>query len=250
MKEQIIINMPLKNGEKTLERAIESVLIQTHVKREVVLLIANDNSTDSSSTILENYSKHSNIKVLNVDFGLSYLTRNHLLNYTRDHFPNCVLIGRLDCDDYLYNDLVLSTIEKEFDSSNFDALLAGNKQEKNNIILENANVANKELLDNNYLKSRLYNMSIGISKAELPSCNTFFKPTVSIKYPSKKSAEDHWLTTMLLLKKKDLNIKVAEDFIYCVYSLEGNVTEDNLTNNSYYKSREDLYQYFINQIKE
>ena len=250
MKEQIVINMPLKNGEKTLIKAIESVLKQTNVKREVILLIANDNSTDNSSKILSDFSNHKSIKVLNVDLSLSYLTRNYLLKYTREHYPNCVLIGRLDCDDYLHNNLVLSTIEKKFNETNFDVLIAGNKQIKNNIVFEEANIADNKLLDNEYLKLRLYNMSIGDSKAELPSCNTFVKPTVALNYPSIKSAEDHWYTTKLLLKKNELNIKIDEDFIYCVYSLDGNVTADNLNNNSYYESRKKLYNYFIKQIEE
>jgi glycosyltransferase involved in cell wall biosynthesis len=49
--EQIIICMPLKNAEKTLKNAVFSVLQQKNTKREIVLLIGNDNSTDNSETI-------------------------------------------------------------------------------------------------------------------------------------------------------------------------------------------------------
>ena len=40
--------MPLKNAENTLKKAISSVLQQKNTKREIVLLIGNDDSTDSS----------------------------------------------------------------------------------------------------------------------------------------------------------------------------------------------------------
>ncbi|WP_452603220.1 glycosyltransferase family 2 protein [Pontimicrobium sp. MEBiC06410] len=250
MKEQIVINMPLKNGAFTLVRAINSILNQKNVKREIIILIGNDNSTDTSLHILKSFTANKNIKVHHLNFNTSYKTRNYLLNYTRLHFPNCVLIGRLDCDDYLYNNTVLSAVEKIFEATNCDVLIAGNKQGKNNVILKGANKADKRLLNNTYLKSRLYNMSIGKAEAELPSCNTFIKPSVTVNYPEIESAEDHWFTIELLLNKERLNINIAEHLIYCVYSLDGNLTENNLVNNYYYKSRKALYQYFINQLEK
>lgn len=47
--------MPVFNGEKYLEESVDSVLSQTFTDFD--LLILNDNSTDATSTILENYAK-------------------------------------------------------------------------------------------------------------------------------------------------------------------------------------------------
>lgn len=245
MKEQIIINMPLRNGSKTLKRAITSILKQVNVKREVIVLIGNDNSTDSSYTILEQYEENPSIKVLNLNCGTSYLTRNHLLDYSRKHYPNCVLIGRLDCDDYLADQYVLSKIENKFENTDFDILFAGNKQIKDNIILEQSNNATKKLLNKDYLKSRLCDMSLGDQRAELPSCNTFIKPSVPINYPAQLSAEDHWFTVELLLNENNFNIEIDEELNYCIYSLDGTLTENNISGNHYYNSRKELYQYFL-----
>lgn len=244
--EQIVICMPLKNAEKTLKNAIFSVLQQKNTKRKIVLLIGNDNSTDNSEKIVkEIYSQNSNVVLLNVNFGNVSLNRNYLNEYARTNYPNCVLIGRLDADDVIYNENTISEIEKLFDKNNFDVLICGNKQVKNGIVLEWENKPSKKLLQDDFLLNQLFEMTQGNPKAELPSCNTFIKPTVKTKYPEKASAEDHWFTVLLLLQKVRLNILIDENLLYCFYSLDGFVTHSNKkTNNIYIKSRKELYQFY------
>lgn len=242
--EQIIICMPLKNAEGTLEKAITSVLDQTSTKREIILLIGNDNSTDGSAKKLNEFtSQHSNIVILNVDFNKAYLNRNFLNDYARKNFPNCVLIGRLDADDFIHDKTTISHIEKLFDQTDFDVLLCGNKQMKNGVILNWENRPTKRLLEDNFLLDQLYQMSEGKPKAELPSCNTFIKPTVKVNYPPKQSAEDHWFTVSLLLQK-ELNIQIEENLIYSVYSLDGDTTADNRKSKIYFEVRKELVRYF------
>lgn len=242
--EQIIICMPLKNAEGTLEKAITSVLDQTSTKREIILLIGNDNSTDGSAKKLNEFtSQHSNIVILNVDFNKAYLNRNFLNDYARKNFPNCVLIGRLDADDFIHDKTTISHIEKLFDQTDFDVLLCGNKQMKNGVILNWENRPTKRLLEDNFLLDQLYKMSEGKPKAELPSCNTFIKPTVKTDYPPKQSAEDHWFTVSLILQK-ELNIHIEENLIYSVYSLDGDTTADNRNSKIYLKVRKELCEYY------
>ena len=244
-KEQIIICMPLKNAEKTVESAILSVLKQINVQREIVLLIGNDNSTDNSEKILKEISLlNSRIVLLNVNFGKAYLNRNFLNEYARKNYPNGVLIGRLDADDIIYHENTISQIEILFDQENFDVLICGNKQVKNKAVLEWENRPSKNLLRNDFLLNQLFEMTQGNSKAELPSCNTFIKPTVKIDYPEKASAEDHWFTVFLLLQKGKLNILIDENLLYCLYSLDGFATHDNKKTNNYFKSREELYKFY------
>lgn len=52
------IGLPVYNGEKTLERALDSILNQTHVDFE--LIISDNASTDSTSTICNEYAKKDN----------------------------------------------------------------------------------------------------------------------------------------------------------------------------------------------
>lgn len=244
-KEQIVICMPLKNAEKTAKNAIFSVLQQTNTKREIVLLIGNDNSTDDSETILKEIAlQNPNVVLLNVNFGNAYLNRNYLNEYARTNYPNCILIGRLDADDVIYTENTISEIEKLFDENNFDVLMCGNKQVKNRTVLEWENKPSKKLLQNDFLLNQLFEMTQGNPKAELPSCNTFIKPTIKTEYPDKASAEDHWFTVLLLLQKEKLNILIDENLLYCFYSLDGFATHGNKKTNNYVKSRNELYQFY------
>ncbi|GIV29070.1 MAG: hypothetical protein KatS3mg028_0136 [Bacteroidia bacterium] len=249
-KEQIVICMPLKNAEKTLKNAINSVLQQKNIKREIVLLIGNDNSTDNSEKIVQEIAANNpNVILLNVNFGRACLNRNFLNEYARKNYPNCVLIGRLDADDVIYSENTISEIEKLFDEHNFDVLICGNKQIINGVILDWENKPSKKLLQADFLLNQLLEMSKGNPKAELPSCNTFIKPTVKIDYPDKASAEDHWFTVLLLMQKERLNILIEENLLYCVYSLYGAVTNSNKQKNEYFKCRRDLYLYYKKYVK-
>lgn len=243
--EQIVICMPLKNAEKTVKDAVFSVLQQKNTKREIILLIGNDNSTDNSETILKEIaSQNPNIVLLNVNFGNAYLNRNYLYEYARINYPNCVLIGRLDADDVIYNENTISEIEKLFDDNDFDVLICGNKQVKDRVVLEWENKPSKKLLQDDFLLNQLFEMTQGNPKAELPSCNTFIKPTIKTEYPDKASAEDHWFTVLLLLQKEKLNILIDENLLYCFYSLDGFATHSNKKTNNYVKSRNELYKFY------
>ena len=251
MKEQIIICMPLKNGEKTVQKSIVSIVNQINTKREIILLIGNDNSTDNSERIVKALaSEDDNIILLNVSFGKAYLNRNFLNNYARQNFPNCALIGRLDADDVIVNNTTLSKIEALYDKHNFDVLMCGNQQIKNGKILVWENKPSKDLLKDEFLTQQLFEMTQGNPKAELPSCNTFIKPSVNVQYPNKLSAEDHAFTVLLLLQKGHLNIHIDEDLLYCIYSLDGFVTSSNRKNNSYIESRECLYDFYKTEFTQ
>lgn len=244
MKEQIVICMPLKNAEKTLQKSVNSVLQQVNTKREVILLIGNDNSTDNSEVILKEIaSNNSNVVLLNVSFNQACINRNFLNDYARKKYPNCVLIGRLDADDVILCHNTISYIETLFDEHNFDVLMCGNKQTLNGNVLEWENKPSKKLLKEGFLLDQLFEMTQGNPKAELASCNTFIKPTVKIEYPKKASAEDHWFTVSLLLQKNILNILIDEKLLYCFYSLDGVLTNENKDKKYYTKSREELYNY-------
>lgn len=241
--------MPSKNAGKTIKKSIFSVLHQTGMNREIILLIGNDNSTDDSEIIIKEIASYNaNVILLNVDFGNVSLNRNFLNNYARKNYPNCVLIGRLDADDVIYNRDTISQIEALYDKHNFDVLICGNKQILKGDILDWENKPNKNLLNDDFVLETLYKMTQGDAKAELPSCNTFIKPTVKTQYPNKVSAEDHWFTTLLLLQKEKLNILIDEKLLYCIYSLDGFVTNSNKKNNNYIKSRNELYSYYLDKM--
>lgn len=246
--EQIVICMPVKNAEKTIRESVLSVLKQTNTKREIVLLVGLDSSTDNTGAILKEFSSQNpNIVLLNLNFGKVYLTRNYLNEYARKNFPNCILIGRLDADDVIYSENTINQIEKLYYETSFDVLICGNKQARGGEILRWENRPSKNLLKKEFLLNQLFEMAQRNPKAELPSCNTFIKPFLKIDYPAKTSAEDHWFTVFLLLQKETLNIQVDENLVYCIYSLDGLTTSNNKKANAYEESRKELYEFFKHQ---
>lgn len=242
--EKIVIGMPLKNGAKTVGKTVKSVLSQKGVKRNLILLIVNDNSSDNWQDEISEYLKDPRIVVINVNFGKPYAVRNFIIDYVRKNIPDAIYIGRLDADDFLADEYVISQIEHIINRNNSDVIIAGNYQMLNGKIIR-LNKADKRLLDSEYLKERLFKMAHGILEAELPSCNVFVKPQLNIRYKNIESAEDHWYLVDILLNKEIYNIYIAEELIYTIYSLDGKVTKNNRKKASYIKSRQGLYRYYL-----
>ncbi len=250
IKGKIVIGMPLKNGASTIRRAVASIFSQKNVNREILLVIANDNSTDNWKEEILDYLNTDKVIIKNVDFGKSYKVRNFLNNFIRNEIENVDYIGRLDADDYIVNNTVLSEIEKIMNKYNPDVIISGNKLAIDNKIIDRINFADRRLLDLQFLESKLELMAEGNPLGELPSCNTFIKPSVNIEYKDVESAEDHWFTVDLLLNKDKYNIYIAENILYAVYSLSGDLTNLNKKKYKYLKSRNLLLKYFMDYEKQ
>lgn len=242
--EKIVIGMPLKNGAKTIRRAVESVLSQREVRKDLILLIVDDNSTDNWREEIEEYLDNPQIVVVNVDFGNPYAVRNFIIDYVRENMPDARYIGRLDADDHIFNEYAISKIENIIDKHDPDVIIAGNAQMINGQLIR-INRADKKFLKAEYLEKRLLQMASGILEGELPSCNVFVKTHINIRYKNIDSAEDHWYLVDLLLNRDKYKIYVAKDLIYSVYNLNGNITVHNKKRYRYLESRKKLYEYFI-----
>ena len=83
--------MPVYNGEKYLKEAIDSILNQTYINFE--LIIINDGSTDNSKNIIISYDDRRIIHVEQENIGLSR-TLNKGISYCNGEF-----IARMDMDD-------------------------------------------------------------------------------------------------------------------------------------------------------
>lgn len=97
------------------------------------------------------------------------------------------------------------------------------------------------------MRIRLFLMSQGNTKAELPSCNLCIRPDVYIPYPEEYSAEDHWLVIKMLLQFSSKSFRMVPELIYCNYSLDGTTTKTNKNKNKYINSRTRLYEYYNKQ---
>lgn len=95
MNELVTIIMPCHNGGKYLGESIDSVLLQTYTNWE--LLIVNDNSTDNSEKIVNEYQlKDNRIHFIDNEnpIGMPSAPRNVGINNAKGRF-----IAFLDCDD-------------------------------------------------------------------------------------------------------------------------------------------------------
>lgn len=91
---KVSIVMSVFNGQRTLERALDSIKNQTHKVDEIV--IVNDGSTDETSSILNSWVKNLPIKLITneVNCGLFHCLLLGMASSTSDW------IFRLDADDY------------------------------------------------------------------------------------------------------------------------------------------------------
>lgn len=100
----VTIGLPFYNNSRTLELAIKSVLLQTYINWE--LIIINDGSTDKSSKIVDYYKNiDTRINFIddNVNKGLVYRL-NQIINIANGEY-----IARFDADDIM----IPTRIEKQ-----------------------------------------------------------------------------------------------------------------------------------------
>ena len=110
MEEKVSIIVPVYNGEKYLERCLESIINQTYKNIEIICI--NDGSTDESKNILKQYQlKDNRIIVKNFQNGGVSRARNiGIRKATGDFFMF------VDSDDYIELNMVdkmMETIKKQ-----------------------------------------------------------------------------------------------------------------------------------------
>lgn len=113
MKISIII--PVYNGEKCLERCIDSVEQEKQYNKNMDVVIVDDGSTDNTYELLENLEKqYDNIRVFHKENGGVSSARNYGLTVAQGDFVLFV-----DADDML-NKTAISSIMKEIQENEAD----------------------------------------------------------------------------------------------------------------------------------
>ena len=133
---KVSIILPVYNGEKYLEKSIESCLNQTY--DNVELIIVNDASTDRSLSIVEAYQKkHSNIIIINNEKNLQ--------------LPKSLNVGLLKAngtyltwtsDDNIYSQNAIEVLVKNIEASKSDIVCANYK-----IINQDSNIIGERVLE-------------------------------------------------------------------------------------------------------
>ncbi|NFO13452.1 glycosyltransferase family 2 protein [Clostridium botulinum] len=154
----ISIIMPVFNAEKYLEKSIQSVLNQTIKNFEFI--IVNDNSTDKSENIIEQFVKDdSRIKYIkNVNKGVSN-ARNLGIELSKGEY-----ITFIDADDYIYSN-ALEQMYLYIKKENNDVCMAGyieeslNKKKKFELPYKDG-----KILNNSEVKLNIIPKMIAITK--------------------------------------------------------------------------------------
>ena len=111
------IVIPVYNGEKTLERCINSFLVQ--IKEDMEIILVDDGSTDRTRQILEKYRGNNQIVVRYKEHGGVSKARNEGINAALGRY-----ISFADSDDFVgegYIDTLLDAIKTDCDIVVFDS---------------------------------------------------------------------------------------------------------------------------------
>ena len=95
MNIKVSIILSLYNSEKTVDKTIQSILMQSYKNYEVIII--NDGSTDKTYEILKKYNKKKKIKIFNFNRNLGLATR---LNYAIKKSIGDYIV-RIDSDDLM-----------------------------------------------------------------------------------------------------------------------------------------------------
>lgn len=96
------------NREATIEKAIKSVLNQTH--KDIEYIIIDGNSTDGTKEIIESYRDRISTYISEPDKGMYDAINKGLKLATGD------AIGFMHSDDEFYDDTVVASVVQRFDS--------------------------------------------------------------------------------------------------------------------------------------
>ena len=114
MKLSIIV--PVYNSSLTVERCIDSILNQSIVEKEIIII--NDGSTDNSLDIINKYKKNTNIILINQNNQGQGVARNRALEIAKGEYVTFV-----DSDDYLSNRYSYENLIMRCDNENLDLII-------------------------------------------------------------------------------------------------------------------------------
>ena len=118
MLDLVSVIIPAYNSERTIHRAINSCLRQTHSRVEVIVI--NDGSTDDTSEILKiNFESEDSVVIVNKENQGAGMARNDALDLVKGNY-----VCFLDSDD-CRPEVALERYVEEIERTGADIVLAG-----------------------------------------------------------------------------------------------------------------------------
>jgi len=236
----IAIGLAFHSHSQPLARAVKSALAQVVVGHEVHVIVLDSSKLGSARRLLNCYRKNRRMVIIRGSAKSAYAARNHLLRYSEGHFKDLHWHVRLDADDSFVSKDALSNALRAT-TPQHRVVLAGNRQIGLTRRVVGRNLPTRKILDRDYLLGRLERMADGDFKAELPSCNLILRAGFKWKYPARKSAEDHWLVTSILLRSRPEWISIRRMELVN-YRLGGALTSSNKRGLHYSLQRQSLLE--------
>ena len=215
----LTIIIPAHNAEKTIEKCVNSILVQDIKELEVIII--ENASTDKTLEICHRISeKDSRVVVYSIDEPGTSKARNIGLKYAHGD-----IIGFCDADDYVEK-IYASEIIYYFEKEKYDILVFGynvvGKKGKfiKSYIDENLYIDSSEKLINNVLFNRNILGSV---------CNKFFRAEIlkNIYFDETLSyCEDTHFVVKVLSNNKDLKVKYVPRVGYNYVNNMDSVTND------------------------
>ncbi len=116
MNIKVSIILSLYNSEKTANKTIQSILMQSYKNYEVIII--NDGSTDKTYEVLKKYNKKKKIKIFNFNKNLGLATR---LNYAIKKSIGDYIV-RIDSDDLMTKKRIIHQLNQFKKDSSLDVV--------------------------------------------------------------------------------------------------------------------------------
>jgi len=234
----IVIGIAFHNKSQPLVRAVISALAQKVPGHDVYVVVLDSSPSAVAHAMLKHLSKK--FWVVRGKARTAYAARNFLIRYAEQRWPSLAWHVRLDADDCFSSTKALAVVLSGAKPMH-RVLLAGNRQMGVRGELIGRNIPSVKMLRRRYLLGRLAKMAKGVFKAELPSCNLILRARLGWRYPAKKSAEDHWMVAMILLKSAPRWVRIRET-VLIDYRLGGELTKANKIGGNYLAQRKALFE--------
>ena len=244
--ELISIILPIYNVEKYLNRAINSVVVQTYKKLEIILI--DDGSTDKSSDICDEWKrKDARIQVVHQsNRGLSG-ARNRGIQEAKGKY-----IFLLDSDDYV-SENVIEILYNQIINNNVDLAMCGFiKGMEEHYQFGNNDLLKAEIINGETAITRIYKDDVNALKYA-SACAKLYKRELfdGVEYPEGKLFEDMYTTHKILFKCNKIAV-VNLDLVY-YYQRQSSImnTSYNIKKLDYLQALQERCIFFeANNLKE
>lgn len=233
MKDLISIIVPTYNVENYLEKCVKSLIKQTYVNIEILLI--DDGSTDNSGNLADSLAlKDNRIRVYHKKNGGLSDARNYGIEKSRGKY-----VCFIDSDDYISLDLI-ETLYKELKQENADIAMS------NRIHFYDSG---KEIINFKGTEKMIFNNMQAVEEMNLfnyfdmSSCGKIFKKDMfdKIKFPVGKLCEDYYIMYKIILSSNKI-VYIPYTYYY-YYQRNGSISKNKKLNWDYLEASKEQMEY-------